>query len=60
LAPAVVETIRKGYPDEVRYARRIAREHGIVVDRGFLELASPSVEMTSRSSPRLTTMPVSR
>jgi len=29
LAQSIAETMRKGYPDEVRYARQVAREHHI-------------------------------
>jgi len=31
LAEIVTETIRRGYPDEVRYARRVAHRHGVAL-----------------------------
>ncbi len=49
MGPAVAETISKGYPDEVRYARRLARQYrvGLPETRGLKAFLLPE-----RTDPR--------
>jgi len=50
LEPAVAETIRKGCPDEVRYARRLARQHRVGLPTEPHEIGTPSSQPGAASS----------
>jgi len=43
LVPAIFETVRKGYPDEVRYAHRLARKHRLGLEQGLRQVEIPSI-----------------
>ena len=50
LEPAVGETIRQGYPDEVRYARRLARQHRVGPQAKPREIATASGQADAEQS----------